>query len=71
MKAPNPPARFQRGCGPVKFAGEGGARDERHLTIDQMVPGSQTTARDKFSSDRTIAEYAQEGRQVEPCLPEL
>ena len=47
----------QYGCGPVHFAGTDEALYERHLLFDSGVD----------LSDRTIAEYAAEIWNVQPC----
>jgi starch phosphorylase len=37
-------------CGPVKLSGESNALYERHVTFDQVVPDTQTSARDKYEA---------------------
>ncbi len=37
-------------CGPVKFAGSDNALYERHLTLDQVIPATSATSRDKFEA---------------------
>ena len=54
--------RDQYGCGPVEFHWKDDALYERHLVFDNIVAGSG-----KFSSDRTIAEYAASIWNAEPC----
>ena len=38
------------GCGPVKLSGNSNAFYERHVTFDQVVAETETTARDKFEA---------------------
>ncbi len=37
-------------CGPVKLSGDPNALYERHLTFDQVVPDTETSARDKYEA---------------------
>jgi hypothetical protein len=37
-------------CGPVKLSGDSNAFYERHVTFDQVVAESETSARDKFEA---------------------
>ena len=37
-------------CGPVKLSGDHNAFYERHVAFDQVVPETQTSARDKFEA---------------------
>jgi starch phosphorylase len=37
-------------CGPVKLSGDSNAFYERHVTFDQVIPETETSARDKFEA---------------------
>jgi hypothetical protein len=65
----------QYGCGLNRFTGRDNGFSERHLAFDNVIgptgPSPQTAilnaaASGKFSSDRTIAEYAATTWKVEP-----
>jgi hypothetical protein len=46
-------------CGPVKLSGDSNAFDERHGTFNQVIPETETSARDKFKAiERSVRDVS-------------